>query len=200
MCSKLSVTHQEIPSPTEMCASRCVCRTCEMFCAVDLWFEVAVSVAGGERKPAGICAQSVLQVPWRPLLEVKGVAALLSSQSEGILDGLDLVVPVSQLHLQNVAPLSWQGVDLLQTQPELSWKKNERLTSDRDKARGGLLKKNTVTPRAVRVRESVNIYHSECRTRSCTPARAGQNLQPRPDASESLSTRLLLVKRVKIGI
>lgn len=98
-----------------------------MLGTVGVIFLVVVLVAGGERQAgSGISPQGTLQGTERVvLLDLERVLGFLSSQTEGELDSRQVTGPVRELNVEDVAAVFGNGVDLLQPQPELSWKKKK---------------------------------------------------------------------------
>lgn len=76
-----------------------------MFGTVDVTFLVVVFVAGGERQASGVVSECTLQIPGGIVQDVQGVVALLPTQAEGILDGLQLIPPVTELDLEDVVTI-----------------------------------------------------------------------------------------------
>lgn len=87
--------------------------------AVDACGRVVVSVGGGERQAGGSGRQEVL--PGRRLvLQAQRELLLLAGQLEAVRGHVELLPSVGELHLQQIPALAGEGVDVLQTQPELA--------------------------------------------------------------------------------
>lgn len=101
-------------------------RTWEQLSTVDVCSEVVVSVGRGKRKTRLFGRHYfLLTAGWSLLLQVETELLLLSRKLESITSRLLLLLlslPIRELHLQDVLALFWEGVDVLQAQPELTWR------------------------------------------------------------------------------
>lgn len=98
--------------------------TREQLSAVDVRGQVVVPVGRGEGNPGA--ARRHLR--GRALvLQVDSKLLLLSVQLEPIPGHWELLSSIAELHLQLVRPLLGDGSDLLQPQPELTWRERESL-------------------------------------------------------------------------
>lgn len=104
--------------------------TRELRGTVDVALLVVVVVVGGERQASGgVCPQRGLQRAQRVvLLHPQRVLGVATAEAEGQLHAGHVARPVGELHLEDVAASFGDGVDLLQTHPELSWRREQALS------------------------------------------------------------------------